>query len=345
MKERNSRPTLRDVAKAAGLSVTQTSRALNDHWDVAQSTKVHVREVAATVGYVPNLEARRLKMPDSRAEAIGLVLPQAELRFSDAFFASLLSGIVEEASRARREVRLTSALGGADDPTPYRKAVQSRQVDGFVLVRTLMADPRVELLSELDVPFVSFGRVAGDRDFPFVDDADDSMAAVVEHLVGLGHRRIACLAEPQRFGKSWYRLRSLGRAMSDHGLDLAEELVAEADFHEDSGYRKTKELLARSDRPSAIVAFNDLLAFGALTAARDLGLDVPEDVSITGFDDIPAARHAVPGLTTLRQSPSEVGALLCRQLFDVVDGTDTVESQILLRPELIPRGSTGAASV
>ena len=113
MTEPTKRPTLRDVASAAGLSVTQTSRALNDHWDVAESTKELVREVAANVGYIPNLEARRLKMPNSRAEAIGLVLPQAELRFSDAFFAELLSGIVEEASRSQREVRLTSSLGGA----------------------------------------------------------------------------------------------------------------------------------------------------------------------------------------------------------------------------------------
>ena len=342
--EPSPRPTLRHVAKAAGLSVTQASRALNDHWDVAETTKAHVRKVASELGYIPNLEARRLKMPNSRAEAIGLVLPQAELRFSDAFFAELLSGIVEEASRAGREVRLTSSLGGADDPEPYRQAVRSRQVDGFILVRTLMEDPRAELLAKMEVPFVTFGR-DGDRcDAPFVDDADDSMAAIVDHLVALGHRRIACLAEPRRFAKAWYRLRSFRQAMEANDLPVDEELIAEADFHEDSGYRWTKGFLDRDDRPSAVVAFNDLLAFGALTAARDVGLRVPEDLSVTGFDDIPAARHASPGLTTLRQSASEVGSMLCRQLFDVVDGTDTVERHVLLRPEFVQRGSTGPAA-
>ncbi len=339
-----ARPTLRHVAKAAGLSVTQASRALNDHWDVAESTKVHVREIAAELGYIPNLEARRLKMPNSRAEAIGLVLPQAELRFSDAFFAGLLSGIVEEASRARREVRLTSSLGGADDPEPYRQAVISRQVDGFILVRTLMDDPRIELLTEMEVPFVTFGRHGGPTGAPFVDDADDSMVAVVEHLVALGHRRIACLAEPRRFAKSWYRLRSLREAMGANGVELDDELIAEADFHEDSGYRRTKDFLESDNPPSAVVAFNDLLAFGALTAARDLGLRVPEDLSVTGFDDIPAARHAGPGLTTLRQPAWEVGSLLCRQLFDVVDGTELVEPHVLLDLEFVQRGSTGPAA-
>lgn len=343
MNARNPRPTLRDVAKAAGLSVTQTSRALNGHWDVAEATKVHVRKVAGEVGYIPNLEARRLKMPDSRSEAIGLVLPQAELRFSDAFFAELLSGIVEEASRSRREVRLTSSLGGADDPEPYLQAVRSRQVDGFILVRTLMDDPRVRLLTEMQVPFVAFGRVEGNCDFPFVDDSEDSMAAVVDHLVSLGHTRIACLAEARRFSKAWFRLQSFRQAMASHDIEVDEDLIAEAGFHEDSGYSRTKTLLERGQPPTAVVAFNDLLAFGALTAARDAGLSVPHDLSVTGFDDIPAARYAGPGLTTLRQSASDVGALLCRQLFDVVDETELVERQVLLRPELIERGSTGPA--
>jgi LacI family transcriptional regulator len=336
----NRRVTLREVAQEVGLSVTQTSRALNDHWDVAEKTKSDARAAAEKLGYVPNLEARRLKTGSTRAGAIGLMLPQAELRFTDSFFAALLSGIMEEAAHAGLELRLNANLGGSDDLEPYRRAIAAHQVDGFVLVRIETDDARVANLTEAGFPFVAFGRVSGTCSFPFVDDADHVMQPVVDHLVDLGHRRIACLAEPAGYAMADRRMRSFTAALRARGIEPDDKLRASADFHEDTGYRRTRELLDLAEPPTAIVAFNDLLALGALGAARDVGVDVPGQLSITGFDDVPVAQYSSPGLTTLRRSGWDIGRQLCQQLTDEIERTTKVERQILLEPELIVRGST-----
>ncbi len=323
------------------MSVTQTSRALNDKWDVAEKTKARARTVAAELGYVPNLEARRLKAGSLRADAIGLVLPQSELHFSNAFFAELLSGLVAAATTKRFEVRLTVGIEPADNFKNYQQALVWRQVDGFVLVRTEVDDPRIRFLAEADFPFVVFGRGCDRPSFPFVADVDHIMRPIVEHLADLGHQRIACLIEPARFSMSHYRLRSFEAAAAACGITVDPALVVEAGFHEDSGYRAARELFRRNDRPTAIVAQNDLLALGVLGAARDARIRVPDELSVTGLDDIMAARYAMPGLTTLRGSPRNTGETLCLQLLDVVNGTSEVDPQVLLEGELVVRGSTG----
>ena len=325
------------------MSVTQTSRALNDKWDVAEKTKARARAVAAELGYVPNLEARRLKAGSVRADAIGLVLPQSELHFSNAFFAELLSGLVAAATAKHVEVRLTVGIGPVSDFQNYQQALVWRQVDGFVLVRTEVDDPRIGFLSEANFPFVAFGRGCDDPTFPFVDDVDRVMHPVVEHLAGLGHCRIACLIEPARFSMSHYRFRSFEQAAADFGIAVDSDLVVEADFHEDSGYVAAQRLFRRAKRPTAIVAQNDLLALGAIGAARDAGIRVPDELSITGFDDIAAGRYATPGLTTVRRSPQTVGETLCLQILDLVNQTNDADPQVYLEGELVVRGSTGPA--
>lgn len=323
------------------MSVTQTSRALNDKWDVAEKTKARARAVAAELGYVPNLEARRLKSGSVRADAIGLVLPQSELHFSNAFFAELLSGLVAAATAKRFEVRLTVGIGPTDDFKNYQQALVWRQVDGFVLVRTEVDDPRIGYLAEEEFPFVAFGRGCDRPSFPFVDDVDHVMQPVVGHLVDLGHTRIAFFFESARFSMSHYRFRSFENAVAGFGITVDPDLVVEAGFHEDSGYAAAQELFRRADRPTAIVAQNDLLALGALGAARDANISVPGDLSITGFDDITAGRYSSPGLTTVRRSPRVVGETLCMQLLDLVNGTSEADRQVFLEAELVVRDSTG----
>ena len=343
MEPANGRVTLHDVARELGMSVTQTSRALNDKWDVAEKTKERARAVAAELGYVPNLEARRLKTGSARADAIGLVLPQSELHFSNAFFAELLSGLVATATANQLEVRLTVGIAPANDFKNYQQALVWRQVDGFVLVRTEVDDPRIGFLAEADFPFVAFGRGCDNPDFPFVDDVDHVMTPIVEHLVALGHRRIACIIEPTRFSMSHHRFLSFENAVTDLGLAVDPDLVVEADFDEESGYAAAKKLFQRTDRPTAIVAQSDLLALGALSAARDSGIGVPEELSVTGFDNIMAGRYATPGLTTVRRSPRIVGETLCRQLLDLINATAEADPQVLLEGEIVVRGSTGSA--
>ncbi len=334
-----SRPTLSDIAAATQLSVTQVSRALNGHLDVAETTRARVKKAADELGYVPNLEARRLKAPDTRAHAIGLILPNQTLQLSDPFFGELVAGIVVEAAVHGLEMHLSTPVGEADPIVPYEQAIRNKRVDGFILLRTEVDDPRIEYLTGSDVPFVAFGRPEGATGFASVELSLDCMRAAVDHLVGLGHEEIACIAEPRQFNIGAQRLRSLHRSANLNGLGLT---VVEAGFGEDEGFDAAMELLGRKEPPSAIVALNDLLALGALHAAAELSIPVPSQLSVVGFDDIAAARLVRPGLTTLHQSAHEVGSLLVEELVLGIElGSPNRESRRFVEPRLVIRESTG----
>ncbi len=323
------------------MSVTQASRALNGHSDVADATKERAAKAASKIGYVPNLSARRLKSPNVGTGTIGLILAGETLRFSDPFFGELLSGIVQEAGQNKLELQMSTSSQDEDPTHAYESAILHKRVDGFVVVRTTLDDPRIRFLREKQYPFVAFGRLDKASDFPAVDESDDAMLPAVDHLVSLGHRQIACISEPARFSKATFRLRSFFRATKAHGLTVSKDDVIEAGFHEDSGYECAKALLTRANPPTAIVSLNDLLALGALRAALDLGLEVPRDLSLTGFDDIEAARLISPGLTTLRQDAHEIGSQLIQHLIPSIKAGAPRSDQVLIKPELVIRESTG----
>ncbi|MCA9963046.1 MAG: LacI family DNA-binding transcriptional regulator [Anaerolineales bacterium] len=332
--------TLREVAKQSGLSVTTVSRALNGHDDVAEETKQAVQSVADALGYVPNLSARRLKT--EKADAIGLILPKENLRFSDPFFSDLLSGMVEQSAEYGLELNITTSLDTEKIEETYLNYIRSRRVDGFIIVRAQHDDPRIRMLQAHDFPFVTFGHEEGVSNYPFVDD-DSKMGIglVIDHLVALGHQRIAYITEPRRFMKAETRLQGFLQGMARWGLTAVPNLIIESNFRQRSGYASTQELLDRDNPPTAIVAANDLLAIGAINAARERGLTVGKDISITGFDDILLAEYTSPPLTTVHVSPHQMGQLLCQTLYDVMNNPSAPPPHKILPPTLIIRGSTG----
>ncbi|MEM9565400.1 MAG: LacI family DNA-binding transcriptional regulator [Actinomycetota bacterium] len=336
---RGQRPTLRDVARLAGLSVTQTSRALNGHSDVAVATRDRAREAARELGYVPNLEARRLKMPDTRSHSIGLVLVSSQ-RFSDPFFGSLLTTMVDEATARGYELQLSAPLADEDPTESYRRAILTKRVDGFVLLRTARNDPRAHYLADRSVPFVTFGRVEGGLASPTVAEAPDGLGPAVDHLVELGHRRIGYLMEPREFSIGSGRSESFVRAMTAAGLTPAEHHLVPSGFRDDTGFAAAGKLLDGPDPPTALLAANDLLALGAMRAAAARGLEVPGELSVVGFDDISAASFSTPPLTTLRHHDGAIGRELITLLLAAIDEPGRAD-EVFLRPELIVRGTTG----
>lgn len=336
-----TRPTLRDVAARAGLSVTQVSRALNDHDDVAEATKQRAREAAAELRYTPNLSARRLKDPATRSGTIGIILPSDSLRFSDPFFGDLLSAMVVEAGANGLQLSLSTPPADLGPTDPYDLAIRRKQVDGFVVLRSVDADPRIDFLLDASFPFVAFGRPLGSSGFPAVEMAVDCFAPAVQHLIDHGHQHIACLAEPSQFAIGSARLRAFLKAAADLGVHVGSDAVVEAGFHERSGFDAAAGLLGRAEPPTAIVAMNDLLALGALDAASAAGLTVPTDLTVVGFDDIQAARQVRPALTTLRQSADEVGSLLVQCLLPVIESGRLEHHEMHVNPQLIIRQSSG----
>lgn len=337
-----NRPTLRDVAREIGLSVTQTSRALNGHDDVAASTRRRVEEAAHRIGYSPNLEARRLKMPNTRNHSIGLVLATQSQRLSDPFFGELLTALVDEAAERGYELQLSTPLVDEDPTASYQRAVRAKRVDGFVMLRTERNDPRVRFLSEHDVPFVTFGRIDDDGRHPAVNESIDCLRPAVDHLVGLGHRRIGCLAEPLEYAVAAQRYESFQRALAANGLEAEPAHIVPSGFREEAAAEAAGTLLDGAGPPTALVTFNDLLAIGALRAAAARGIDVPGQLSIVGFDDVHASRLASPPLTTMRHPAEAIGHHLIAQLLAVIEEPGTT-ADVYVTPELVVRQSTGPA--
>jgi LacI family transcriptional regulator len=337
------RPTLRDVAREAGLSVTQTSRALNGHADVAEATRQRAVDAAGRMGYTPNLEARRLKMPDTKRHSIGLILDTASQRFSDPFFGELLTELVDEAAVFGYELQLSAPLADEDPVDSYERAIRAKRVDGFVVLRTTHGDPRIPHLARSGVPFVSFGEPDHSDGHRTVSDSVDCLRPAIDHLVALGHRRIGCVAEPLTFTVATTRHASFLRALGSHGIDPNPDYLTIEGFREEAGYRAALRLLDLDDPPTALVTFNDLLAIGALGAAHSRGVLVPSHLSIIGFDDIHAARHTSPPLTTLRQSATSIGRSLIRQLVRAIAEPHRPAEHVHLTPELVVRRSTASA--
>lgn len=335
-------PTIKDIARRVGKSITTVSRALNDYDDISPETKSLVRRVAAEMGYRPNTTAQRLQK--RLTETLGLILPTSQNHASDPFFSEFIAGAGSRARKMGYDLLVSTQPPGDEELEVYRFNVETHRVDGFVLIRVRSTDPRIDYLRSVDFPFVAFGRVDGLSDFPFIDqDGEYGMGLVIDHLHELGHKEIAVIASPPEFTFTQHRLRGVRSRLAAHNMELSQERLRTGDLTQRGGYLQAQALLALPKPPSAIVAFNDLMAIGAMSAALDRGLNVGRDISITGFDDISMAEHSYPSLTTLHQHVYSIGQQTCEMLVDILKKGGSGKEQLLLRPTLIVRRSTGPA--
>lgn len=336
--------TLKDIAKRVGKSIPTVSRALADFDDISPKTRQEVQRVAREMGYEPNISARNLQK--QRTDTIALILPTTDkLRFSDPFFSEFLSGVVEQASHSGFNL-CVSTDASTDVRESYLKSIRGHRVDGFIVIRTQRQDERIELLSEHNVPFVAFGRVEVNNGFHLVDDDDtDGIRQVVDHLVSLGHTRLACICEPLHFTKPYNRVLGFREGLEAHNLPCDPELIVESNFRQRSGQLAARQLLEATNPPTAIVAVNDLLALGAMAEAQERGFVIGRDISITGFDDIVLAEYANPPLTTVHQPAKQMGMMVARMLLKIINKERIDEKQIILKTSLVIRQSSGAPPV
>ncbi len=342
-KNRTGAVKLRDIAAELGLSITTVSRALAGYPDVAETTRQRVLRAAEEMGYVPDVTARRLQK--GRTDTIGFIVPTSGPRFSDPFFSELLAGIGNEA--ARHDFDLLVSTHPPDSPqedVAYRRLVESRLVDGLLVVRTRVRDCRIAYLAQVGFPFVAFGRSDLDLDFPYVDeDGSHGLELVVEHLIDLGHRRLALISPPQDLMFCLYRRSGAEATLERHGLSLQPEYSIAADLTQRGGHEAMNQLLSLSSPPTAVIACNDLMALGAISAAQKQGLVVGRDIAVTGFDDIILAEHSHPPLTTVRQPIYDIGRRICDMLIRLIGDKELSNGHVLLQPELVIRESSGAA--
>jgi LacI family transcriptional regulator len=331
---------IKDIAEKVNRSITTVSRALNDYDDVSPETKKLVLDTAREMGYSPNILAQRLQKQHS--DTIGLVLPTFSPRFSDPYFSELLAGIGNKAAELGYDLLVSTRPPGPQEKVVYEKLIDGGRVDGFIIVRTRCQDQRIDYLLSRDFPFVAFGRTDSCEQFSYVDeDGYFGMQLVSEHLVKLNHKLIGSIAPRPELAFSNKRLDGLRDGLARFDIFLQDKYIKIGDLTQKSGYELGGELLDMPDRPTAIAACNDLMAFGAMSAAQDRGLIVGEDVSITGFDDIPMAEYSHPPLTTVNQPVYKIGNMVCEILINIIKKNITEYQQILLKPSLVIRQSSG----
>lgn len=322
---------IEDVAKEAGVSSATVSYVLNNRGNVSRETRERVLAVAQKLRYRPSAAGRDLA---SRvAHALGIVVPRAD-SLSDPFFATVSSGFMLGAQARDYQVLLLSPETGPDD---VEELVEDRRLDGVLLLDVEEHDKRVQRLYESNTPVLLFGRSALPVAWLDIDNLQGGLLAA-RHLLELGHRRIAHIAAPQRYLYGRLRKRGYEEALAQFDTALT-PIVLEADLTMEDAYRVARELLVKNPRPTAIFAASDLMAIGVIRAASEVGINVPRDLSVVGFDDSYVAREFIPRLTTVAQRPGLVGRTLAERLIERVSGS--APRQELLAPELIVRESTG----
>jgi DNA-binding LacI/PurR family transcriptional regulator len=334
-----ARPTIEDVAKLAGVSKAAVSLALNGRAGVSDVTRQRIVASAEELGWRPSARGRALS--ESRAFAVGLILARRPVQLaSDPFFGQLLAGLESELSTAGYVLVLSVVPDAAAEADAYRRLAQDGRVDGVLLTDPRVDDPRYALVAECGLEAVVVGHPHPSAPAPGVTlEQRTAIAQAVRRLVDLGHERIAHVSGPLEFVHSQERRAAWSDALLAAGLPAGD--VVEGDFTAEGGARATLQLLDGEQRPTAIFYASDLMAIAGMRTARELGLAVPEQLSVVGFDDIPFAIEVDPPLTTIRQDPVAAGAAAARLLLGRLRGEAT-PAFTLPAPVLVERESIAA---
>jgi LacI family transcriptional regulator len=329
--------TIRDVARAAGVSVATVSRVFNNSGPVHEETRARVREVAGALRYSPNSAARSLIT--AKSNTLGVLLPD----LYGEFFSEVIRGIDQTAQHNGYHVLVSSSHETQEHIEGAIRAMRGR-VDGLIVMSpdidgsTLAAN----LPDSLPVVLLNCAVDGTSYDAISVDNFGGAYA-MVRHLLTTGGTRVAIITGSSRNYDARERLRGYRAALRDAGAEQQEGWEIAGDFTETGGYRAAREIAALSPRPTAVFAANDAMAIGALSAFREVGLRVPEDIAVAGFDDIPMARYMSPPLTSVHVEISELGARAMGVLLAAVHEKNRHErQQVVLPTTLVVRQSCGS---
>jgi len=333
------RTTLKDVAREAGVHTSTASRALNDltRSVVNRETLERVLEAAHRLGYAPHPLARGLRT--NQTMTAGIVIPDVE----NPLFGQIIAGVESALGEDGYSLLIANTERHHPDPDSAIRAFVERRVDGLILATATRDDVLLETLASGDIPIVLVNRTTERVNLPSVlGDDYAGIGMAVEHLEALGHAAIGHVAGPLSLSTGRDRCEAFMSWMNKLGLVADRSNVEEADwFQVEPGYVAARTLLERRPDLTALVAGNDLLALGAYRAIRDMGLLVGEDISVTGYNDMPLVDLMEPGLTTVRIPYREMGAEAARRLLLNMGSSSPEINQVRLTPKLSIRGSTG----
>jgi DNA-binding LacI/PurR family transcriptional regulator len=328
--------TVKDVADLANVSTATVSRVLNNYPQVADETRSRVLWAMQELGYQPSRVARRLRVKGT--QILGLIISD----IANPFFPSVVRGIEDIAYANQYTLLLCNSDEDPARARLYVNVLQAERVAGIIISPADENSTSCEPLIRNDVPIVAMDRRLRlfDVDTVLVDNVKGAYQAT-SHLIRLGHRRIGLIGGPFRITTGRERREGYEKALRESGLELDQRLIKVGDFKQDSGYRRACELLEMEDRPTAIFAANNLMTLGALNAIHERGLDIPGDVAIVGFDDMPWAPSLDPPLTAVAQPTYELGCTAINLLLQRIADKDREIVEMKLEPTLIIRDSCG----
>ena len=333
-------PTIRDVAHRSGVSPMTVSRVVTGSARVRPETRRRVEEAIAALGYVPNHLARGLTR--RKTGALALIVPD----FADPFFTLILRGAEDVARRAGYRVILCNTGGDVEREDAYLEDMVAHRVEGLLIAPVSdRSRPNLRRLVPHRVPFVLVDRTIPGIEADVVQgDSVDGARQITDHLIALGHTRIAHITEPQEVSTARDRLLGYAEALAGAGIPFDPLLVvAGPGANIAGGYEASQTLLKRDPRPTAVFAVNNLAAVGAVRAIREHGLAIPGDIALACFDDIELAALLCPFLTVMAQPAETFGSLAAQLLLERVDGrAPERRRRVVLPADLIVRESSGA---
>jgi LacI family transcriptional regulator len=329
--------TIKDIARLAGVSTATVSYVVNGSRPVSPELAGRVRRAIAEVGYAPNAIARSLRQAHTRT--IGLVIEDN----LNPFFAEVAKGVEDEAFAMGYTVLLCNSNGSPERERAYLDLLAAKRVDGVVFFSTTSTAARLQPLVEQRIPVVSFYREAGGLPIDTIRVDNERIGYLAtSHLLELGHQRIACIQPANTGGASARRVDGYRAALEEAGMMLDTRITPRGDNLVGGGQLATRNLLDSGRKFSAIFACNDAMALGALFALQSVGLNVPQDISVVGVDDILLASFSMPPLTTVAQPKQEAGRMAVDFLMDRIAKSIDPPRAVILDAHLVVRASTAA---
>ena len=333
----STKPTIKDVATKAGVSVSTVSKVLSGKYPVSDKIKRKVLKAIKELNYSPNLIARSLVL--KKTHTIGVVLPDMH----GEFFSEIIKGIDKKARDYGYHVLLTSSHSNLKELDEALLSLMNGRVDGLIIMNPTLRSSYIEsrLLKKMPVVLLNCCGDIQNADVILIDNYTGAYN-LTKHLIKHGHRKIAIITGPLDNYDSIERLKGFKDALKEEGIDFQPEFEYHGDFTETSGYEIMKEILSKSNKPTAIFALNDDMAIGVIQCAKKMGVRIPSDIAVAGFDDIPMAGYIHPSLTSVHVPIDKVAILSAEKLFERIEkGTEAKFTRTILETRLVVRESCG----
>lgn len=332
-------PTLKDIALKANVSRMTVSRVFSNNKNVSPKTRNKIEKIAEKMGYHPNLVARSLS--SARSMTIGVFIPKIKNVFLDVYISQILSGISDVTQELNYRIMFFPFEYNKDQANLYVSISRSNLVDGIILLKTRKDDIGIDKLSETGFPFILVNHKRNSEKINFVDSCNIRGAQLaVDHLYNMGHRKIAFITGEMNETNAIDRLNGYKKALKDYRLPFNKEWIINGGFSKDIAYEASSKILHSKKLPTAIFCSDDYMAIGVMKKIKEIGLSVPEDISIVGFDDIELSSYIKPSLTTISQPIYEIGKKSAELLLDLIERRRETPIHELLDVELIVREST-----